>query len=191
MDKAIRYISCSCKCNAWFLTTNYKGFCCVVKDGTTKEEIIIFRPSSMPITEKIQEDSTFDEQNWEFLSFLSFTRSIAVHQLVNNMDDSIYQYVKKVLSFFLIHGSQLHSHWTRISVSLLTKLGYFFVGYVTFRSRLLLVVVRSSMWLLLPIKCFIHWMMTQTKSSTAVSTMSTFSAGVTCWSHLWSERRSV
>lgn len=81
-----------------------------MKDGTTKEEIIIFRPSSMPITEKIQEDSTFDEQNWEFLSFLSFTRSIAVHQLVNNMDDSIYQYVKKVLSFFLIHGSQLHSH---------------------------------------------------------------------------------
>lgn len=109
MDKAIRYISYSCKCDAWFLTAKYKGFCCVVKDCTTKEEIIIFRPSSMPITEKIKEDSAFDEQNWEFPSSFSFTYSIAIHQHINNMDDSIYQYVKKVLSFFLIHGSRLHS----------------------------------------------------------------------------------
>lgn len=45
-------------------TTQYKGYCCVVKDGLSNEEIIIFRPSSMPITEVMKEDTTFDEKDW-------------------------------------------------------------------------------------------------------------------------------
>ena len=87
----------------------YKGYCCVVKDVTTHEEIIMFRPSSMPITEKIQEDSAFDEQNWESFSSRSFTPSIAVRQQVNKMDDAIYQYVKKVLASSPFHPSRLRS----------------------------------------------------------------------------------
>ena len=104
-------------CVVQFFTGHYKGYCCVVKDVTTKEEIIMFRPSSMPITDKIQEDTRFDEQNWESFSSCSFTPSIAIRQQVNKMDDAIYQYVKKVLPFVRFHRSRLPSRWTRASAS--------------------------------------------------------------------------
>ena len=34
------------------------------ESGGLYEEIIIFRPSSMPITEVMKEDTTFDEKDW-------------------------------------------------------------------------------------------------------------------------------
>ena len=46
------------------LTSHYQGYCCVVYDNEKGEEIVVFRPSSMPITEKIGDTEEIDAKDW-------------------------------------------------------------------------------------------------------------------------------
>lgn len=39
----------------------YNNYCVVLQDNKNKDEIVIFRPSSMPITEVIDDEKEFDE----------------------------------------------------------------------------------------------------------------------------------
>ena len=46
------------------LISHYQGYCCVVYDNEKGEEIVVFRPSSMPITEKIGDTEEIDAKDW-------------------------------------------------------------------------------------------------------------------------------
>ena len=46
------------------LILHYQGYCCVVYDNEKGEEIVVFRPSSMPITEKIGDTEVIDAKDW-------------------------------------------------------------------------------------------------------------------------------
>ena len=45
--------------------SHYQGYCCVVYDNEQGEEIVLFRPSSMPITEKIGDTDEIDAKEWK------------------------------------------------------------------------------------------------------------------------------
>lgn len=48
------------------LISHYQGYCCVVYDNEKSEEIVVFRPSSMPITEKIGDTEEIDAKEWKY-----------------------------------------------------------------------------------------------------------------------------
>ena len=48
------------------LISHYQGYCCVVYDNEKSEEIVLFRPSSMPITEKIGDTEEIDAKEWKY-----------------------------------------------------------------------------------------------------------------------------
>ncbi|KAK8802661.1 hypothetical protein WA171_006337, partial [Blastocystis sp. BT1] len=74
LDKAIRY---------------YKGYCCIVYDSLRDEEILIFRPSSMPITEKIGDNEDIDKKDW--------TMDMKIH--LNTMDPTLFAFVKRSIAY--------------------------------------------------------------------------------------------
>ena len=67
LDKAIRYISCITVADRLAFTTHYKGFVATVADTHNSDEIVIFRPSSMPITEKMADEHELDKKEIELL----------------------------------------------------------------------------------------------------------------------------
>lgn len=44
---------------------NYKGFVALVSDVKSREEFVIFRPSSMPITEVMEDKNELDKKTIE------------------------------------------------------------------------------------------------------------------------------
>ena len=55
------------------LISHYQGYCCVVYDNEKSEEIVLFRPSSMPITEKIGDTEEIDAKEWKYALFAAST----------------------------------------------------------------------------------------------------------------------
>lgn len=69
----------------------------MVYDAQRKEEIVIFRPSSMPITEKMEDkDDVEEEEKWDCFWQWRLTSRMDVKVNFNKMDDSIFDYTCRV-----------------------------------------------------------------------------------------------
>ena len=58
-------------------------------DSLRDEEILIFRPSSMPITEKIGDNEDIDKKDW--------TMDMKIH--LNTMDPTLFAFVKRSIAY--------------------------------------------------------------------------------------------
>ena len=65
-----------------------------------KDEIIVFRPSSMPITEVIEEDKEFDETKITYFLNECFISRTKIKVKNSQMDNVLLDYVMKVNSTF-------------------------------------------------------------------------------------------
>ena len=75
-----------------------------------KDEIIVFRPSSMPITEVIEEDKEFDEAKITYFLNECFISRTKIKVKNSQMDNVLLDYATKVICTFSDFNGQTISY---------------------------------------------------------------------------------